>query len=341
MLNPLKPGKRGGDDGAGRPAAPGAAGGAGWGGEPELEPGRAGRAPIGDPGRAHGHAGPAPGRRELILTADDFGWTDGQNQAVRRGAEAGTLTRASLVCDDRDNRAAFAEAVAIARALPRLGVGVHLSLCEGRPLRPGGALPGLVQADGRFHEGLGPLVGQYLMGRLDAGAVEGEWRAQIERALAAGLRPSHLDGHKHVHLLPPLFDLALRLCADYRVPYLRIPGEAPSLGTLARAPAWSILAGLSVRARRRLAQVGPAAGVRSADHFAGFAQSGAMTPARLRALIAAARPGTTEIMLHPAVRTESMRALGARYAWARTYRFEDELAALCDPAVCAALAALN
>lgn len=273
--------------------------------------------------------------RVIVITADDFGWTDGHNQAVRFGVEAGTLGRASLLCDERDNREAFSEAVAIGRAYPQLGVGVHLSLCEGRPLRPPETLPGLVRPDGSFHEGLGPLVGRYLARRLEVTAVEGEWRAQIERALRTGLRLSHLDGHKHVHVLPPLFDLAARLAEEYGVPYLRIPGEDATRDALLRGPAWVILAGLSARARQRLRKLAPM--VQTADHFVGFGQSGGMTAEKLRQAIERARPGTTEIMLHPAVRTTSVTALGQRYGWARAYRFDDELRALRDPAVRAAL----
>ena len=84
--------------------------------------------------------------RRILITADDFGWTDGHNLAVERAARAGTLNRASLLATG----AAFAGAVIAARRCPRLGVGVHLTLCEGRPLsesacrRPGPA-PTLAQ----------------------------------------------------------------------------------------------------------------------------------------------------------------------------------------------------
>jgi predicted glycoside hydrolase/deacetylase ChbG (UPF0249 family) len=272
----------------------------------------------------------------VLVTADDFGWTDGHNQAVERAVLAGTLGRASLLC----NGGAFSEAVALAqRLVPRgLGVGVHLTLCEGSPVGPAAPLGELVRADGSFHEGLGPLLRCYAARRLPtfAAAIKAEWRRQIERALGAGLVLTHLDGHKHVHVLPPLVPVAVALAKEYRVPYLRAPAAAPSRSAPLRAPACLVISVLGARART----AARAAGLATCDHFVGFAESGSLTSDHLLSAVtaAAARPGITEIMIHPAVLTPSVRALGERYGWARRYQFDGELAALCDPRVRDALA---
>jgi predicted glycoside hydrolase/deacetylase ChbG (UPF0249 family) len=265
------------------------------------------------------------GRVQILITADDFGWTDGHNQAVEQAVRAGTLNRASLLC----NGAALAGAVAVAERNPALGVGVHLTLCEGPPLGPLAPLGELVRPDGQFHDGLGPLVRCYVRGRLPVAAIHDEWRRQIERALAAGLVLSHLDGHKHVHVLPPLLPVAIALAQEYRVPYLRAPAAELSRSVLRRLPAWLVIAGLGARARRIIR----AAGLTTCDHFFGFAESGDLAPQQLIAAIAAARPGITEIMTHPAVKTAAVQTLGDRFEWARRYQFEGELAALCDPRV--------
>lgn len=272
-------------------------------------------------------------QRQVLITADDFGWTESQNQAVLRGVNSGTLHRASLLC----NGAGFSQAVAIAHGHPQLGVGVHLSLCEGEPLRKSTTRSALCSPAGNFPDGLSPLLRLFVEQRLPLASVEEEWRAQIERALASGLSLSHLDGHKHVHLLPPLFDLTLRLAREYRVPYVRVPQEAPSLRVLRRVGPWAVLNALARRARRKLAGTG----IRTADHFVGFSESGGMSAARLSAAIRAAQPGLTEIMIHPAEEGAGLAALRARYAWARRYRFVDELDALCHPATRAALGDLR
>lgn len=262
--------------------------------------------------------------RRILITADDFGWTDGHNLAMERAAQAGTLCRASLLA----NGAAFAGAIETARRVPQLGVGVHLSLCEGRPLS--GSAPGLaplLRPDGALHDGLGPLVRAYATGRLDVAAVRAEWRRQIERALSAGLVLTHLDGHKHVHLLPPLITLAIELAREYGVPYVRVPGEALSLqAALGRAAGWLVLSSLARRARAAVR----AAGLATCDHFVGFVRSGAMTREHLLQAVRGARPGLTEIMVHPALRTPQFQAVLGGYAWAQSYRSEEEAAALCD-----------
>lgn len=281
-------------------------------------------------GSALGSAPGAPrvldGGRRIVITADDFGWTDGHNLAIERAARAGTLGRASLLA----NGAAFDQAIETARRVPQLGVGVHLSLCEGRPLSAGRAtgraLAPLLQPDGAFHDGLGPLLRSYVRGRLDPTAVAAEWRLQIERALAAGLTLSHLDGHKHVHLLPPLCAVAIELAQDYGVPYVRVPHEALSHEALGRAAGWLVLSSLARRARAQVR----AAGLVTCDHFVGFARSGAMTRQHLLAAVRRARPGLTEIMVHPALRTPQFQAVLGGYAWAKSYRSEEEAAALCD-----------
>jgi predicted glycoside hydrolase/deacetylase ChbG (UPF0249 family) len=295
--------------------------------------------------------------RRILITADDFGWTDGHNLAVERAARAGTLNRASLLA----NGAAFAGAVIAARRCPRLGVGVHLTLCEGRPLSEGAAagtssgsvrtmsssgsnsgppgragLGALLRSDGAFHDGLGAVVKSYARGRLDVGAVGREWRLQIERVLDAGLSLTHLDGHKHVHLLPPLLSLTIELAREYGVPYVRVPLEAPSLALGAapgRIAGWLVLSQLARRARAQVR----AAGLGTSDHFVGFARSGAMTRERLLDAVQSARPGLTEIMVHPALRSAQFETVLGGYAWAQSYRSEDEAAALCDDALRAAL----
>src|SRR6185437_12516957 len=82
----------------------------------------------------------------LIVTADDFGLHEAVNEAVEKAARAGTLTAASLMV----SAPAAADAVRRAHALPRLRVGLHLTLADGRAELPPEAIPHLVDASGRF-----------------------------------------------------------------------------------------------------------------------------------------------------------------------------------------------
>ena len=276
----------------------------------------------------NGAASMSPARR-FRITADDFGWTLAHNRAVERSVQAGTLTHASLMCTGH----AVEHAVEVAFRNPRLGVGVHLSLCEGRPLTESSALQGLISGAGEFHDGLTPLLARYAQGTLPLAAIATEWRRQIEHALGLGLTLSHLDGHKHVHLLPPLIRLTCELAREYRIPFVRSSYESPSLGMIRRLPGWLALSSLSLAAKRVIRRQG----LTTADHFIGFSTSGGMTEARLLSAIDSARAGLTEIMVHPAEESAELAPLIHRYPWARTYRFAAEVAALCSPKVAAAL----
>lgn len=266
---------------------------------------------------------------QIRITADDFGWTRAQNKAVEQAASAGTLTHASLLM----NGYAVQDAADVAARVPQLGVGVHLTLCEGVPLGDPAALPGLTKADGSFHDGLSPILALYLRRSLPLVAIEREWQTQIERALDLGFSLSHLDGHKHVHVLPPLIEIACRLARRYRIPFVRAPYESPSRKILRRLPGWLALSSLALSARSVILRQG----LKTADHFVGFSVSGGMTEADLLAAIAAAPAGLTEIMVHPAEESAELDPLRARYEWALSYRFAGELEALCSPGVRAAL----
>src|SRR5688572_26892079 len=99
--------------------------------------------------------------KQFIFTADDFGWTPGQNLAVERAHTHGVLDRASMMACG----GAFDQAVEIARRLPSLGVGVHLQLVEGRPVSAPEAVPRLVDREGRFPSRLAPVIARWQFDR--------------------------------------------------------------------------------------------------------------------------------------------------------------------------------
>lgn len=260
---------------------------------------------------------------ERIVNADDFGWYDGQNLAVERAHREGILNSASLMT----TTPGFRQAVGIARANPGLRVGVHLTLNETPPALPPDRLGGLVRKNGCFPDRPGTILRAWLSGGLRFEDIRAEWTHQIALALAEGIAPAHLDSHKHVHLLPPLMEIAIALALEYGITYVRLPRESRGHGRLRRLPFALVLRFLSERARRTLA----GASLRHADDFYGFAWSGRMTAPRLAQALAGARRGrVTEIMVHPAVRTPDVRSLQTRYRWAAAYLFEEELAALIE-----------
>ena len=102
----------------------------------------------------------------LILNADDFGLTAGVNRAVIELHRAGVLTSATLMA----RAAAAEEAIELARSTPTLGVGCHVVLVDGEPLRTVRELPSLVdRGTGRFMPTLEKFLERFFMGRIQIG----------------------------------------------------------------------------------------------------------------------------------------------------------------------------
>lgn len=154
--------------------------------------------------------------KKLIVNADDFGLTPGVNAAVIRAHREGILTSATLMAGGL----AWQEAVSLSRATPTLGVGVHLTLTALAPVLPPQQVPSLVDQKGRFRRQLwrAPLWRRP--------EVKAEWRAQIQRLVRAGIKPTHLDSHHHVHLWPSLLAVACELAQEFAIPALRVISPA-------------------------------------------------------------------------------------------------------------------
>lgn len=153
--------------------------------------------------------------RRLIINADDLGSGSERDRGIFHCFSAGIVTSASLLA----NGPSFASAATAARQLG-LPLGVHLNLSEGLPLC--GAIPGLCTAAGAFPGKTG--LRSFLSGEeVDSTPLYRELAAQIEKVLAAGILPDHLDTHQHFSLFPAATVIVLNLVTDYAIPVLRLP----------------------------------------------------------------------------------------------------------------------
>jgi chitin disaccharide deacetylase len=219
---------------------------------------------------------------------------------------------------------AAAGAVAMARRLPRLAVGLHLALTDATPVSPARAVPDLVDASGRFRADMALAGAAIFFLPHVRRQMLAEVRAQFEAFRATGLALDHVNAHKHFHLHPSVLSAILAMAAEFGAPPVRVPleprsvlaridGARPNLGAAALAP-------LARLQRARLKR----AGVATPDQVFGLTWSGAMTHSRLQGLIAHLPDGVTEIYTHPATSPGSAGS-------APGYRYEEELAALASP----------
>ena len=251
--------------------------------------------------------------RVLIVNADDFGIAEGVNVGIREAHAAGVVTSTSLLA----NGAAFDHAVAIARGTDRvLGIGVHLDFVQGRPLTPARTL--VDASTGRFHP-LPALALRAMLGRVDAEDVLAEATAQIERIRQTGLAITHVDGHRHAHLLPTLWSAVVDAAANAAIRVVRVPVERGIVRT-------DLASVLKMQALRATASVAALARPlpRHPDTFIGLALQGQHHFGVLLLRVLNALPtGTTELMVHPGHADASLGAFDS-YRWPR----EAELRAL-------------
>src|SRR5215813_5166390 len=113
--------------------------------------------------------------KNLIVNADDLGWTAGVNRGIAEAHRNGIVTSSSLLA----NGAAFDDGVNLARALPALGVGVNLNLNDGVPVAGSKSVPSLVDEHGQLSGGPEQLLLKLARRKLKLSEVEREWDAQI------------------------------------------------------------------------------------------------------------------------------------------------------------------
>jgi hopanoid biosynthesis associated protein HpnK len=256
--------------------------------------------------------------KQLIVTADDFGAAVEVNEAVERAHREGILSAASLMV----GAPAAGDAVARARALPKLRVGLHLVLVEGKPVLPVALVPDLVDASGHFRTDMARAGAAMFFLPKVRRQLAAEIEAQFAAFAATGLALDHVNAHKHFHLHPTIAALIVRTGARYAVKGCRVPLEPQGILARIEPRKRSGVAALTAPFARALRRRFRRAGIAAPDQVFGLAWSGAMTPARLRGLITHLPDGLTEIYLHPAT--------GPYRGAAPGYQYGAELTALTD-----------
>ncbi len=256
----------------------------------------------------------------LVVNADDFGFTHDVNEGIVEAHRRGVLTSTTLMA----NGAAFGHAAKLALANPSLDVGCHLVLVGGVSVSPPHALlPATVTE----------MLAAVVRGRL---RIYEELAAQVERIRKSGIRPTHLDTHKHTHLFHPVLEAVARISSDFGIPWVRRPFDLPlgALSTKVPRSKRAVTLGLGIL-REPFRRVLVRHGCRCTDHFAGFQITGRFGRDALARLIEQLPAGITEFMCHPGYCREELSAASTRLKESR----ERELAALTAPETFAALEA--
>jgi predicted glycoside hydrolase/deacetylase ChbG (UPF0249 family) len=271
----------------------------------------------------------------LILNADDFGLTRGVNRAIGELASAGALTSATLMA----NGAAFDEAVAIAQQHSGLSIGCHVVLTDGVPVSAPKTISSLLRHPGkvlRSHEFRSSLVEFHLavlLGKVDESEIELEAIAQIQKLQHAGIRVTHIDTHKHTHILPGVARPLLAAAEHCGVPAVRNPFE----------PSWALALGGNAFLRqlqvRMIQALRPRflalrqirdGSIRTTDGTLGVSATGNLNASTLHTLLDAMPDGTWELVCHPGHNDSDLDAITTRLRATREIERDALLAAFCE-----------
>ena len=242
---------------------------------------------------------PSRAPRRLIVNADDFGLTAGVNRAIAELYQAGALTSATLMASGP----AFDDAVAVARAHPGLGIGCHVVLTDGVPVSRPAHIPTLLGDDRTsFRPSLHRFLAAAATGSVSTAEITREAVAQISRLQRAGIEVTHLDTHKHTHVLPTVAGALLAAAEQTGVRAIRNPFEAT----------WSLRVGQTRTLRRIsvaltrlfqrsfLAQPSIRNGrVITTRGTLGISATGDLNEPTLRALLSTLPSGDWELVCHP------------------------------------------
>lgn len=261
--------------------------------------------------------------KKLIVNADDFGLHTLINQGIIKGHREGFITSTSIM----PSADAYEEAVELAKANPKLGIGIHLTLVGGvKSVLPKEQVSSLLDAEGRFLPDYVAFAKRFYTGGVKGSELEAELRAQIEKALASGLNITHIDSHQHTHVLPGMNGLVRKLCNEYNIKRERIPKEGYTFSGGFQAGLGRKIGRCGLSFCAALAASGADKdGIKHPDYFFGMLAGGHLNAELVGNIIRALPEGVSEIMTHPGLETAPLAKL---YAW--HYTWETELASYLD-----------
>ncbi|MGO8759082.1 MAG: ChbG/HpnK family deacetylase [Terracidiphilus sp.] len=234
----------------------------------------------------------------LIVNADDFGLTSGVNRAIGELHAAGALKSTSLMAC----ASATAEAIEMALDTPSLGVGCHIVLVDGEPVLPPRQIPSLVDSrTGRFPTTLTAFLLRLLTRRIRGAEIEAEIAAQIDLLQNTGIRLTHVDTHKHLHIFPSVLRPLLRAARARGISAIRNPFEPAWALRAAHGAPWLRLAQTAAArwlepvSRRILAEHS----FTTTDGTIAVAGTGVLDAAMLHSLLRQMPAGTWELVTHP------------------------------------------
>ncbi len=231
-----------------------------------------------------------PAMISLIINADDLGINPERDRGIIEAFDNGIVSSTTMIA----NGLSFDTASAQAKAAG-LAIGIHLNLSDGVTLS--GPIKGLTDQNQRLPGKI--LLRRYLLGeQQDLAGIQRELAAQIEKVMATGLRPTHIDGHQHCHIYPALTKMIIALAKQYGLDAMRSVCPAGQWDTQYPAELTDDLT-IFEKLGKQAHEAILSAGIRTTQGLLGLPQLHSLDTKALCTLLEELPDGTWELMTHP------------------------------------------
>jgi predicted glycoside hydrolase/deacetylase ChbG (UPF0249 family) len=157
-------------------------------------------------------------QKQIIVNADDFGMAKGINYGIVKCIQYGIVKSVSVIT----NTPAFIDAIKRIRKFPKVSIGIHLNLLRGKPVLPSHDVSTLINREKNLYT-LYTFVKKVFLKQIDLTQIELELSAQVEKVLQAGIKITHLDTHRHIHILPEILKIIIKIAYKYNITKIRCP----------------------------------------------------------------------------------------------------------------------
>lgn len=268
--------------------------------------------------------------KRLIIHADDIGMSQAANEAAMGALDYGVVTSGSIMVPCPW----FPEAAAYAREHPERDLGVHLTLTSEwryyrwKPVAP--SVPGLIDEEGYMWRSVAQVAT-----KATAEEVERELRAQIERAIEFGIKPTHFDTHMGTTFArADYFEVYVQLGKEYGVPVM-LPRPTPEMLEYARTSGLPVpperLSQLEAEGAVMLDTLvtsvappppisqGDDKGAVMTDYLETFGAETALEQRKrsYHELLRTLKPGLTQLIIHPGTNAPELQAITG--SWEERY----------------------
>jgi len=257
--------------------------------------------------------------KKLTITADDFGLTEDVNEGIIKCLTSGAVTNISVLAVGES----FRHAVKRARENKITKIGVHLALTGSfKPISSPKEVPTLVDRELRFPKSYNSFFTKYFAGRVNENEIYEEFKKQILTVKNEGFAIAHVDSHQHIHMVPGILKVVIKLMKEFGIEYIRLPLERMSKNVdVAGFIRQLMLLPICSMSRKLL----NTPGIKHNDQFIGYTRALRLRPEDITGAISNLEDGLTELGCHPGYFTTRMKE---NYPWYKNC--EEELKVLCD-----------